>query len=61
MTEDSLFSDGCSSHNTAMAMGALGGFLYALAEYPPAQGELRQSAPAPPASSYVLRLLHTGR
>ncbi|KAI5277765.1 hypothetical protein MUG91_G139n40 [Manis pentadactyla] len=32
--------DGCSSHNTAMALGALGGFLYALAEYLPAQGEL---------------------
>ncbi|XP_042827580.1 UPF0764 protein C16orf89 homolog isoform X2 [Panthera tigris] len=28
------FTDGCSSHNTAMAVAALGGFLYILAEYP---------------------------
>ncbi|KAF0881215.1 NAGPA acetylglucosaminidase, partial [Crocuta crocuta] len=28
------FTDGCSSHNTAMAVAALGGFLYVLAEYP---------------------------
>ncbi|XP_036787675.2 UPF0764 protein C16orf89 homolog [Manis pentadactyla] len=48
------FIDGCSSHNTATAVGALGGFLYALAANPPAQGELRRSAPAPPASGYGL-------
>ncbi|XP_004438324.1 PREDICTED: UPF0764 protein C16orf89 homolog [Ceratotherium simum simum] len=42
------FTDGCSSHNTAMAVAALGGFLYALAEYPPANGERRLYTPAPP-------------
>ncbi|XP_046521328.1 UPF0764 protein C16orf89 homolog isoform X2 [Equus quagga] len=42
------FTDGCSSHNTAMAVAALGGFLYALAEYPPGNGQLGQSMPAPP-------------
>ncbi|EPY77163.1 hypothetical protein CB1_001303003 [Camelus ferus] len=45
--------DGCSSHNTAMAVAALGGFLYVLALYvlaesPPADGELRLPTPAPP-------------
>lgn len=29
------FADGCSSHNTATAVSALGGFLYVLAEQPP--------------------------
>ncbi|XP_057606274.1 UPF0764 protein C16orf89 homolog [Hippopotamus amphibius kiboko] len=42
------FTDGCSSHNTAMAVAALGGFLYVLAEYPPADGELQPSTPTPP-------------
>ncbi|VCX41549.1 unnamed protein product [Gulo gulo] len=41
------FTDGCSSHNTATAVAALGGFLYVLAEYPPASGELWQSSLAP--------------
>ncbi|XP_029804462.1 UPF0764 protein C16orf89 homolog isoform X1 [Suricata suricatta] len=31
------FTDGCSSHNTAMAVAALGGFLYVLADYPQQQ------------------------
>ncbi|XP_008567343.1 PREDICTED: UPF0764 protein C16orf89 homolog [Galeopterus variegatus] len=34
------FTDGCSSHNTATAVAALGGFLYILAEYPPHQSTL---------------------
>lgn len=38
--------DGCSSHNTAMAVAALGGFLYILAEHPPADRELQPSVPA---------------
>ncbi|XP_025772473.1 UPF0764 protein C16orf89 homolog [Puma concolor] len=54
------FTDGCSSHNTAMAVAALGGFLYVLAEYPqqmescgsphwhdPAATETNGSTPAP--------------
>nr|KAF6439895.1 hypothetical protein HJG63_001714 [Rousettus aegyptiacus] len=45
---EKLFADGCSSHNTAMAVGALGGFLYILAQYPPANRELQQATPAPP-------------
>ncbi|XP_036135632.1 UPF0764 protein C16orf89 homolog [Molossus molossus] len=45
------FADGCSSHNTAMAVGSLGGFLYALAQYPPANGELQQATLAPPAAT----------
>ncbi|XP_077762642.1 UPF0764 protein C16orf89 homolog isoform X1 [Canis aureus] len=45
------FADSCSSHNTAMAVAALGGFLYVLAEYPPASGELRQSTLAPPTAT----------
>ncbi|XP_055221225.2 UPF0764 protein C16orf89 homolog isoform X2 [Gorilla gorilla gorilla] len=44
------FSDGCSSHNTATAVAALGGFLYILAEYPPANGEPHPSTPPPPSS-----------
>ncbi|XP_047636521.1 UPF0764 protein C16orf89 homolog isoform X3 [Phacochoerus africanus] len=40
------FTDGCSSHNTAMAVAALGGFLYILAEHPPADRELQPSVPA---------------
>ncbi|KAF4015564.1 hypothetical protein G4228_007170 [Cervus hanglu yarkandensis] len=43
------FADGCSSHNTAMAVAALGGFLYVLAEYPPAEGKLRPPTMTPPA------------
>ncbi|XP_055991105.1 UPF0764 protein C16orf89 homolog [Sorex fumeus] len=35
---DRQFTDGCSSHNTAVAVAALGGFLYILAERPPAPG-----------------------
>ncbi|MBZ3879699.1 UPF0764 protein C16orf89-like protein [Sciurus carolinensis] len=42
------FTDGCSCHNTAMAVAALGGFLYVLAEYPPAKGELHLSTQSPP-------------
>ena len=38
--------DGCSCHNTATAVAALGGFLYILAEYHPDNGE-----PHPPARS----------
>lgn len=45
--EGFLSPDGCSSHNTAMAVAALGGFLYVLAEHPPAGGELWQSSLAP--------------
>lgn len=37
-------TDGCSCHNTATAVAALGGFLYILAEYHPENGE-----PHPPA------------
>ncbi|XP_030653538.1 UPF0764 protein C16orf89 homolog isoform X3 [Nomascus leucogenys] len=44
------FSDGCSSHNTATAVAALGGFLYILAEHPPANGEPHPSTPPPPSS-----------
>uniref|UniRef100_A0A7N9D5V3 Chromosome 16 open reading frame 89 n=1 Tax=Macaca fascicularis TaxID=9541 RepID=A0A7N9D5V3_MACFA len=44
------FSDGCSSHNTATAVAALGGFLYILAEYPPANREPHPSTPPPPSS-----------
>lgn len=39
-------TDGCSCHNTATAVAALGGFLYILAEYHPDNGE-----PHPPAQS----------
>ncbi|XP_004604413.1 UPF0764 protein C16orf89 homolog [Sorex araneus] len=35
---DKQFTDGCSSHNTAVAVSALGGFLYVLAARPPAPG-----------------------
>ena len=42
--------DGCSSHNTAMAVAALGGFISILAELPPADGELRPPTPTPPSS-----------
>ncbi|XP_016069938.1 PREDICTED: UPF0764 protein C16orf89 homolog [Miniopterus natalensis] len=48
---EKLFADGCSSHNTAMAVGALGGFLYALAQYPPANRALWQATPAPPSAT----------
>ncbi|XP_007181569.1 UPF0764 protein C16orf89 homolog [Balaenoptera acutorostrata] len=44
------FTDGCSSHNTAMAVAALGGFISILAELPPADGELRPPTPTPPSS-----------
>ncbi|XP_055098387.1 UPF0764 protein C16orf89 homolog isoform X1 [Symphalangus syndactylus] len=44
------FSDGCSSHNTATAVAALGGFLYILAEHPPANGEPHPSTRPPPSS-----------
>ncbi|XP_035876848.1 UPF0764 protein C16orf89 homolog isoform X2 [Phyllostomus discolor] len=47
------FADGCSSHNTAMAVAALGGFLYALAQYPPANRELQQATPPPPTATHV--------
>ncbi|KAM9584054.1 UPF0764 protein C16orf89 homolog [Trichechus inunguis] len=45
------FTDGCSAHNTAMAVGALGGFLYVLMEHPRAQGKALQSTPSLPSSS----------
>uniref|UniRef100_A0A8C9AVV5 Chromosome 16 open reading frame 89 n=1 Tax=Prolemur simus TaxID=1328070 RepID=A0A8C9AVV5_PROSS len=44
------FTDGCSTHNTATAVAALGGFLYVLAENPPAHGMPRLSPPSPPSS-----------
>ncbi|CAH6786769.1 UPF0764 protein C16orf89 homolog [Phodopus roborovskii] len=43
---EKLFTDGCSCHNTATAVAALGGFLYILAEYNPDNGE-----PNPPTQS----------
>lgn len=43
---EKLFEDGCSCHNTATAVAALGGFLYILAEYHPDNGE-----PTPPTRS----------
>ncbi|XP_054445200.1 UPF0764 protein C16orf89 homolog [Pteronotus mesoamericanus] len=48
------FSDGCSSHNTAMAVAALGGFLYALAQYPLASGRLQQATRAPPKATDMM-------
>lgn len=47
----SLSPDGCSSHNTAMAVAALGGFLYILTQHPPAHGELQQATSAPPTAT----------
>ncbi|XP_004478427.1 UPF0764 protein C16orf89 homolog isoform X1 [Dasypus novemcinctus] len=47
---EKIFTDGCSSHNTAVAVGALGGFLYALAEHPPTNGKPLQSTPTPTSS-----------
>lgn len=47
----SLSPDGCSSHNTAMAVAALGGFLYALAQYPAANGEPQQATLSPPTAT----------
>lgn len=41
---DKQFSDGCSSHNTAVAVSALGGFLYVLADHPQALGGLDSRA-----------------
>ncbi|XP_041532464.1 UPF0764 protein C16orf89 homolog isoform X2 [Microtus oregoni] len=43
---EKMFTDGCSCHNTATAVAALGGFLYILAEFHPDNGE-----PHPPAQS----------
>ncbi|XP_021488178.1 UPF0764 protein C16orf89 homolog [Meriones unguiculatus] len=43
---EKLFTDGCSCHNTATAVAALGGFLYILADYHPDNGE-----PHPPTQS----------
>ncbi|XP_036052842.1 UPF0764 protein C16orf89 homolog isoform X2 [Onychomys torridus] len=42
-----LFTDGCSCHNTATAVAALGGFLYILAEYHPDNGEPHPPTPSP--------------
>ncbi|XP_012587253.1 PREDICTED: UPF0764 protein C16orf89 homolog [Condylura cristata] len=42
------FIDGCSSHNTATAVAALGGFLYILAGY---NGEPQPASPVPPSGS----------
>ncbi|XP_038619125.1 UPF0764 protein C16orf89 homolog [Tachyglossus aculeatus] len=39
---DKGFADGCSSHNTAVAVGALGGFLYRLADPSPGGPEPRE-------------------
>ncbi|XP_076998006.1 UPF0764 protein C16orf89 homolog [Tamandua tetradactyla] len=47
---EQLFTDGCSAHKTAMAAGALGGFLYALAEHPSTSGKTVQSSSSPPSS-----------
>ncbi|XP_045676838.1 UPF0764 protein C16orf89 homolog [Phyllostomus hastatus] len=47
------FADGCSSHNTAMAVAALGGFLYVLAQYPPANRELQKATTTPPTATHV--------
>ncbi|XP_019612020.2 UPF0764 protein C16orf89 homolog isoform X1 [Rhinolophus sinicus] len=47
------FTDGCSSHNTAVAVAALGGFLYALTQYPPAHGQLRHATLAPPMATHM--------
>ncbi|XP_032957632.1 UPF0764 protein C16orf89 homolog isoform X3 [Rhinolophus ferrumequinum] len=47
------FTDGCSSHNTAVAVATLGGFLYVLTQYPPAHGELRHATLAPPTATHV--------
>uniref|UniRef100_A0A2K6GXU0 Chromosome 16 open reading frame 89 n=1 Tax=Propithecus coquereli TaxID=379532 RepID=A0A2K6GXU0_PROCO len=44
------FTDGCSTHNTATAVAALGGFLYVLAEYPPANAAPQPSTLSPPSS-----------
>ncbi|XP_053527786.1 UPF0764 protein C16orf89 homolog isoform X2 [Artibeus jamaicensis] len=44
------FADGCSSHNTAVAVAVLGGFLYVLAQYPPANRELQQATVTPTAT-----------
>ncbi|XP_048645152.1 UPF0764 protein C16orf89 homolog isoform X2 [Marmota marmota marmota] len=41
------FIDGCSCHSTAVAVAALGGFLYVLAESPPAKEELCLSTRPP--------------
>ncbi|KAL1778847.1 UPF0764 protein C16orf89-like [Sigmodon hispidus] len=43
---EKLFTDGCSCHNTATAVAALGGFLYILADYHSDNGE-----PHPPTQS----------
>ncbi|XP_051024060.1 UPF0764 protein C16orf89 homolog [Acomys russatus] len=48
---EKLFTDGCSCHNTATAVAALGGFLYILAEYHPDDGEPHPPT-QPPASNY---------
>lgn len=40
-------TDGCSCHNTATAVAALGGFLYILAEYHPDNGEPHPPTPSP--------------
>ncbi|XP_012661160.1 UPF0764 protein C16orf89 homolog [Otolemur garnettii] len=44
------FTDGCSTHNTAAAVAALGGFLYILAEYPPTNRAPHWSTLSPPSS-----------
>lgn len=47
----SLPTDGCSCHNTATAVAALGGFLYILAEYHPNDGKPHLPTQSP-ASNY---------
>ncbi|KAM4820325.1 UPF0764 protein C16orf89 homolog [Thomomys bottae] len=45
---EKLFTDGCSCHNTATAVGALGGFLYFLAAYPLANEGPHLATASPP-------------
>ncbi|XP_066134373.1 UPF0764 protein C16orf89 homolog [Saccopteryx bilineata] len=45
------FADGCSSHNTATAVAALGGFLYLLAQHAPAHAELWRATLVPPVAT----------
>ncbi|XP_048188368.1 UPF0764 protein C16orf89 homolog [Perognathus longimembris pacificus] len=45
---EKLFTDGCSCHNTATAVGALGGFLFFLASHPLANEGPHPATPSPP-------------
>uniref|UniRef100_A0A8B7TNA6 UPF0764 protein C16orf89 homolog n=1 Tax=Castor canadensis TaxID=51338 RepID=A0A8B7TNA6_CASCN len=46
-SREKLFADGCSCHNTATTVAALVGFLYFLAENPPANREQPPSTLSP--------------